>query len=140
MEEQLTVSFRNTCNLIKRHVDKRLGNLTSIQIYILEYINNSPEDVYQKDIEKLLHIRRSTTTEILKVMEKNSLIERFSSCDDKRKRKITISPQGLLSLEKFKGIINEVEKHLFSGITPEERKVFFNVLKKIENNMEDDLC
>ena len=48
-----------------------------MQGWIIDYIYDRGNDpVFQRDIEKEFTIRRSTATELLKLMEKNGLITR----------------------------------------------------------------
>ena len=53
---------------------------TPTQMQIIEYIMNvDSEDLYQRDLENVLNLRRATVSGVLQTMEKNSLIERISS-------------------------------------------------------------
>ena len=70
--------------LLNRRLDQVLSNipairennsLTGIQTWALNYlIRNDTRDVFQKDVEAELKIRRSTATELLKAMERGGLI------------------------------------------------------------------
>ena len=96
-EKNIGISFKIISNQIRRVMDKKLGhNITNIQMFILGYIyeNQNNKDIYQKDIEKLLNIRRSTTTEILNVMEKKDFVKRIESPSDKRQKIIVLSKKG----------------------------------------------
>ena len=92
-EPNIGLYFRIISKEIKQLIDSSLNNdLTNIQIAILCYIDrNKNKEIYQKDIENFLKIRRSTTTEILKTMERKYLITRTENIKDKRKKIITIS-------------------------------------------------
>ena len=73
--------------LLNRRLDQVLSNipairennsLTGIQTWALNYlIRNDTRDVFQKDVEAELKIRRSTATELLKAMERGGLIRRI---------------------------------------------------------------
>ena len=92
-EPNIGLYFRIISKEIKQLIDSSLNNdLTNIQIAILCYIDrNKNKEIYQKDIENFLKIRRSTTTEILNTMERKYLITRTENIKDKRKKIITIS-------------------------------------------------
>ena len=118
---------------------KKLGhNITNIQMFILGYIyeNQNNKDIYQKYIEKLLNIRRSTTTEILNVMEKKDFVKRIESPSDKRQKIIVLSKKGKYYVGEFEKFIFIVEKEILKDISNEEKDNFFCVLEKIKKNLD----
>lgn len=137
-EKNIGMSFKIISNQLKRVVNKKLGNnITHIQIFILRFLyeNKDKKDIFQKDIEKLLDIRRSTTTEILNVMERNNLLERVDSLSDKRQKMIVLSGKGTKYLKDFEKIVLKTEKEILNNVSQEEKDIFFNVLEKIKNNL-----
>ena len=137
-EKNIGMSFKIISNQLKRVVNKKLGNnITHIQIFILRFLyeNKDKKDIFQKDIEKLLDIRRSTTTEILNVMERNNLLERVDSLSDKRQKMIVLSEKGTKYLKDFEKIVLKTEKEILNNVSQEEKYIFFNVLEKIKNTL-----
>ena len=137
-EKNIGMSFKIISNQLKRVVNKKLGNnITHIQIFILRFLyeNKDKKDIFQKDIEKLLDIRRSTTTEILNVMERNNLLERVDSLSDNRQKMIVLSEKGTKYLKDFEKIVLKTEKEILNNVSQEEKYIFFNVLEKIKNNL-----
>lgn len=130
---------------LKRILDNKLGDITDIQMFILDYLyhNQEKKEIYQKDIESILEVRRSTTTEILNIMEKNGFIMRNGSCNDKRKKIIVLTEKGINYIVRFQKVMVEVENSLLKDISDEDLKVFFMVAEKLKDNinkMEDDVC
>nr|WP_236005924.1 MarR family transcriptional regulator [Desemzia sp. RIT 804] len=110
-----------------------------MQPRIIGYIyNHKEEDVFQKDIEELLKIRRSTATGMLNTLEKKGLIHRKPVSYDARLKKLVITPEGIEFTEKALDCINTLESQVRSGLTEEELEIFFRVLSKIKKNIEDD--
>lgn len=135
-DKNIGLIFKILSNQMKRKIDSKLNNhVTNIQMFILRYIDNTQDDIYQKNIEQVLDIRRSTTTEILNVMEREGLIKRKSIDNDKRKRKIILTSKGKEYVNTCKKTISEIEEALLENITEKEKEVFFNVLEKIKNNI-----
>ena len=137
-EKNIGMSFKIISNQLKRVVNKKLGNnITHIQIFILRFLyeNKDKKDIFQKDIEKLLDIRRSTTTEIINVMERNNLLERVDSLSDKRQKMIVLSEKGTKYLKDFEKIVLKTEKEILNNVSQEENYIFFNFLEKIKNNL-----
>lgn len=149
-KKRLGVSFKIIANTIKRTIHQSLDyNLTDNQMFILIYVakNQSKKDILQKDIEKILNIRRSTTTEILQIMERENLIKRIAVLDDKRLKKIILSDKGLNYVKQFEKKIKQVEKCLLNDISEEEQEQFFKILEKIKTNLnnikywdEEEIC
>ena len=137
-KKRLGVSFKIIAKTIKRTIHQSLDyNLTDNQMFILIYVakNQSKKDILQKDIEKILNIRRSTTTEILQIMERENLIKRIAVLDDKRLKKIILSDKGLNYVKQFEKKIKQVEKCLLNDISEEEQEQFFKILEKIKTNL-----
>ena len=63
--------------------------LTPTQMQIVEYmLKHNEENVYQKDLETILNLRRATVSGVLQTMEKNGYIERVVDTEDSRIKKI----------------------------------------------------
>ena len=105
--------------LLNRRLDQVLSNipairennsLTGIQTWALNYlIRNDTRDVFQKDVEAELKIRRSTATELLKAMERGGLIRRIPVDYDARLKKIVLTNYAM-EIRKQLGAQIEVEK------------------------------
>ena len=67
---------------IRRKLDNETSQygITGVQGRILGFIyhNSEKKDIFQKDIEEELDIRRSSVTSVLQLMEKNGYIQRVS--------------------------------------------------------------
>lgn len=138
MEKELGVSFKIISNTLRRTINQGLDyNLTDNQIFILGYVfkNQNKKDILQRDILEILDIRRSTTTEILQVMEREDLIKRVAVSNDKRLKKIILSSKGQEYVKQYEKIFRKIENVLLEGITKEEQEEFFKVLEKIRNNL-----
>ena len=75
-------------------------------------------------------------TEILKLMEKNGLIQRVQDENDARLKKIKLTPLALEMDEKHKQDICEFEKYIKQGVSEKELETFFAVMDKISANVE----
>lgn len=109
---------------------------TPTQMQIIGYIiNNKDREVYQRDLEERLNLRRATISDVLQRMEKNGLITREIDSNDTRSKKILLTHK---SKEFFKTATNrmrELEKIAIKGIADEELEVFSNVINKMIDNM-----
>ena len=111
-------------------------NLSPVQIKICHYLLMHPNEVvYQKDIEKLIESRRSTTSGILNTMEKNNLIKRVSSSKDARTKQILLTDDSKKLSNLMIAQKENLEQQLRASITEQELEVFFQVTEKIKKNI-----
>lgn len=129
-------------NMINRKIINRTKKanipygLSPVQLKILHYLFLHTKDtVYQRDIEKIIESRRSTTSGILHTMENNNLIKKIDCTTDARTKQIVLTEY---STELSKKIIkdkNKFETLIKDGLTKEELELFFKVTDKIKNNI-----
>lgn len=143
MKREHTIGFRvRTLSVgIRRAVDagkakNASGKCTGTHGWVIGYLyDNRDRDIYQRDIEKQFSVRRPTMTEILKLMEKNGLVERVRDEKDARLKKIKLTPLALEIHERHERDIEAFEKSLREGISDSEMDTFFKILDKIESNV-----
>lgn len=126
--------------LMRREANKPDEDMGSPKIgWVIGYIYaRNGQDVYQKDIEKVSFLRRSTTTVMLQKMEQKGLIERTSVSSDGRLKKITLTPKAIAMHEKILKNIEGTDKKLTKGISEEELAAFKKTLEKMKNNLKED--
>lgn len=121
---------------IKCDKDKINFMPTPTQMQILEYIfKHQNSEIYQKDLEEILNLRRATVSGVLKTMEKNNLIERIVDSTDTRTKKIILNPKTYDLFLKKKQEMKELEEIVVDGISEKEIEEFLNVLNKIKMNV-----
>lgn len=143
MEESAIISMEigKTVRGIKRFFESKknfenFNEATQNQCHIIGFLyENREKEIYQKDIEKEFDIRRSTATNMLKLMEKNGYIERFRVKNDERLKRIALTPQAKQVGQKIGSRMESLNRQIEQGITPEEKRIFFEVLEKINNNV-----
>ena len=121
------------CNL-KKH--KIFTTPTQMQIiaYILKHKN---EDIYQRDLENVLKLRRATVSGVLKTMEKNGFIIRITDKEDTRIKKIILNKNAEEIFEKGEKKLDELEKIIIKDISKTDLKIFSNVIDKMKENIEN---
>ena len=130
------------CTLMTRYCNRSRGireqdQLTGVHGWLIHFLYDQTEPVYQRDIEKRLCIRRSTVTATLNRMEKNGLIVRESVPEDARLKRIVLT-------EKAISLHNDVEKEcqffesvLTAGISMEDLEQFQKTLQVMCKNLTD---
>ena len=137
------IVLKSLNNLIKRDIEKthpaELDRAKGVHGWAIRYFKeNSDRDIFQKDFEEYFSIRRSTATQILKLMEKNGLILRECHSKDARMKKITLTEKAINFHNMIVRDIDNREKRIIRGITEEELDCFFSVIDKIKLNLEGD--
>ncbi len=99
-------------------------------------IANQDHDVFQRDLEKELRIRRSTASEILNVLERDGYLCRIPASHDARLKKLVLTEKALMVDHQMNENIDRMEALLSRSISPEDQEHFFSVLDQIKKNLE----
>ena len=125
-------------NLMKRNVDKVIGHkpdkATLMHSWIMGFLQRREEkklDTFQKDIEKEFSMNRSTTSEMLKLMDKNGLIQRIPVNYDARLKKIVLTDLGRECNRKTEEQILKVHNRLVEGLSDEEVQTLLSLCDKM---------
>ncbi len=124
---------------LKRQMDARLAEMgvTGVQGKMLHYIieRQKTRPVFQKDLEEVFGLRRSTATGILQLLEKNGLLRREAVAHDARlKSLIPTEKADTICKEMHIGIL-ETEKLLIKNIAPDKLQIFLEVAQQMSENL-----
>ena len=144
MSKNVGQSLRCLQRLIHQKVEvfkvESKDDLTLVQAHTLRYLDeHKEEDVFQRDIEKILNVRRSTCTEILNVLERDGYIERHSVNSDKRLKKLVLTAKTKELHLTISKNVERLEALLKKDINEEELEIFFKVIDKMKQNVKEDL-
>lgn len=135
--KQCASSVLGLANQIKRVFDTTTGRCgTQIRILNFVLVSYPDREIYQKDIEEELNIRSASVSTLLKKMEVQNFIRREKVSYDDRLKKILPTSHTVEMKEQVERHITMLEKRLTAGIEEEELRVFSDVLKKMQENME----
>ncbi|MDD6482389.1 MAG: MarR family winged helix-turn-helix transcriptional regulator [Lachnospiraceae bacterium] len=138
--ERLGIDIRILSNLIYHKMNQittETDNLTVHQCFILQYLSqNTGKEIYQKDIEELFSIKRSTANQMLRTLENRGYISREVSAQDSRKNIIAPTEEGIASSEHLTQHMYQFMKKLHGDISTEELEQFEKTLKKLWHNIE----
>ncbi|MGD1822326.1 MAG: MarR family winged helix-turn-helix transcriptional regulator [Pleomorphochaeta sp.] len=144
MEKSASCELRRLTNHVRRKLmtfkgDKNNKRQTSSHYYIINYIaSKGNEDVFQRDIDKRFSLRRPTTTEILKLMERNGLVTKKSVENDLRLKKVVLTKKAKTLGQEFEVFLDGMEQQMTEGISEENMEIFFDVVEKMRQNLEND--
>ena len=134
----------STVNMMRRHIYNNRAEMTdpnnhptsTQEWFLVNIVQREGQDVFQKDLETQFNIRGSTATEILKAMERKGLILREPLPQNKRAKKITLTPKGMTICHENRRRIMEIENKLLAGFEEEEIRQLLGFLSRMQQNME----
>lgn len=137
--------IKMTQNLIQRLMDTttRLNSQGGVSFSVKQICGylycNSDKPIYQKDLEKVFSLRRSSASAQLKKMEEKGLITREGIPEDKRLKEIKLTSLAEKEVEKTIEEIKNIEAVISGGITEDEAEALLKTLKKIRLSIENRL-
>lgn len=113
---------------------------TPTQMQIIEYVvDHDGEVIFQKDLEKVLNLRRATVSGVLQTMEKNGLIERVCDSVDARVKRIILNEKAKEMFFRNVEKIEELEDIIVKGISSDKLKDFSLVLDMMKENLKNNV-
>lgn len=142
MKQSASSELRRLTNHVRRKLMTFEGatdgrRKTSSHYYIISYIASMEKTpVFQRDIDKTFSLRRPTTTEILKLMERNGLIKKKSVEKDLRLKRVVLTAKAKKLNDDFESFLESMEVEMCDGISESEMDTFLQVVKKMRENLE----
>lgn len=141
LRELMQLAYRYRTHYIATHKEEE--GTFQVQNRVLKYIyRHEAEDVYQKDIEKVFVINRSTASTMLKSLENKAYIKRIPNpCDMRMKRLVTTELGRNYLRDIFSNtqhFFDQLNQLLCREISEEDFAVFERVLLKMKENMQDE--
>lgn len=87
------------------------------------------------DLSRLLLVSRQNLTGVLSRLERDGLIERATSEDDRRSRKVRLSKQGQALWLKLQDPIHQFYDKALKDLSFDDRLAFIHYFTKLQNNM-----
>ena len=111
------------------------NGLTSIQSRILGHLCHAQEQdrcVFQREIEEVFRIKRSSVTSVLQTLEKKGLIIRESISEDARLKKLVLTEKAKkMQIDTYQAL-GDMEKQMRSLFTEDEFKQFLDYMNRID--------
>jgi len=132
--------FDSTSREIKKAVGRGVienneGQQCNMKLgWLLGYLDRQEQAVFQKDLEKTLHIPKSTLADMIQEFEKSGYIAKVPVDGDGRKKQIVLTEQGKKFTELAEAQIIAVDEYITQGISEEEIESVVSVLDKMRQN------
>ena len=112
--------------------------LTAAQGRIMAYLAHSEEAPCPRDLEAEFHLTHPTVSGLLSRLEQKGFIALRTDPEDRRCKRIYVRERGLQCHEHMQKTIQENERRITDGFTPEEKEVFSDLLQRAIRNMGGD--
>ena len=96
---------------------------------------NRDQEIYQKTIEEVFYIRRSTASRLLKGMEEDGYIRRLPVSRDARLKQVVVTEKAVALNQRLEEQIRRVEATLTRGLSREELEQFLQTVEKLKHNL-----
>lgn len=136
---KITLLIKEINSIINSKITEELKStgLTVPQITIIKLIAHHKE-LTVSEISEKMSLTKATVSGILDRLEKNNIIERIRSTNDKRVVYVRFSCEGLKLAEEIRNIVNNSFEGIFDNLTKEEMKVIYNDLEKLLNIIKEN--
>lgn len=92
-------------------------------------------ELYQRDVEEVFCIRRSTASRFLQNLEKDGMLTRQSVPQDARLKKLVPTEKAIAIHEDIAEKFQIAEALMTAGLTEEELEQFIATARKIQRNL-----
>ncbi|MBE5918454.1 MAG: hypothetical protein II833_01970 [Pseudobutyrivibrio sp.] len=127
---------REVKNAVNRGLKEDNGESASSKNgWLLGYITRQSEPVFQKDLESIFHLPKSTLADMIQLLEKDNLIKKVPVDGDGRKKQIVVTEKGQQQILRDEAKIMEVEDFMEEGISSEDMDTVVKVLDRLQQNV-----
>ena len=139
-KETILFSVKTVDNLAKKVLERQAAasgqELTIMHAWIIGFLYNAKEPVYQRDVEREFKINRATVSGMLTLMEQKGLIRRSSVSHDGRLKRIELTEHGRRQHEERMERFLRLERTLEEALSPEELSAFFAMTDRLRKTLE----
>ena len=139
-KETILFPVKTVDNLAKKVLERQAAasgqELTIMHAWIIGFLYNAKETVYQRDVEREFKINRATVSGMLTLMEQKGLIRRSSVSHDGRLKRIELTEHGRRQHEERMEHFLRLERTLEEALSPEELSAFFAMTDRLRKTLE----
>ncbi|MBQ6551140.1 MAG: MarR family transcriptional regulator [Lachnospiraceae bacterium] len=131
------LNYRWHRNVVSSQEKAGIDQETIVNGRILGHLEFTKEDVYQKDLEKVVGLTKSAISAILSRMEQKGYIERQSVQGDARLKRIVLTEYGHRITHDLKQAMDEADATFVKGLSEAEQQELIRMLRIIHTNMKE---
>lgn len=119
-------------------IEKKYG-LNRVDIQILFYLYRAGEHNCFKDIAEQKFFTKGYISQSLSRLQQMKLVKTLQDREDKRCAHIFLEEKAEEILKEIQVIYDASDELLFSGVTGEEKEIFLKVVRKISDNIKNEI-
>ena len=126
----------------RAELDRRLAGLDLSQArwQVLLHLARAKQTPTQGELARSVGVENPTLARLLDALATQQLIERQIDPDDRRVKKIVLTPSALDLIEKIEAIATELRREIFAGVSEQDiqqcQAVHMRLLANLEKNHE----
>lgn len=138
MRRQFPFSVARLARRWRKLLDERLRDLgvTQARWSTMVALHRGGEGVTQRELAELMSIENPTLVRLLDNLEAQKLIERRPCEQDRRARRLHLTPRGEAFIEKLDSRAEGLRDQLLDGVTDKELEICLDVFDRILDNAE----
>jgi len=142
MKNEFDTSFgflvHDIARLMRWNFDRQSAGLglTRAQWSVLAHLNRS-DGVQQKTLAQLIDIKPITLARHIDRLEAEGWVERRDDPDDRRAKRVFLSPKSTPMLDSLRKLGQKVRKQAMQGVSAEEETLMLEVMLRIRDNLTD---
>ena len=113
-------------------------DLTAAQGHIMAYLVHANQPPCPRDLEAEFHLTHPTVSGLLSRLEQKGFIQLRTDPEDRRCKRIYVLDKGMQCHDLMHRTIQENERRMTDGFTPEEKELFSDLLQRAIRNMGGD--
>ncbi|MDZ7892800.1 MAG: MarR family transcriptional regulator [Rhodoferax sp.] len=120
---------QQSVQVFQTHTQAAGFELTSVQFAALNTIAEQP-DIDQASLSTAISFDRATIGGVIERLERKELIRRVVCTEDRRARRLRLTPQGEALLAACRPVIDALQADILGPLSPAERDVFLQLASK----------
>ncbi len=122
----------------RAELDRRLVGmgLSQARWLVLLHLARFTEAPTQRELAQSVGVEGPTLARLLDSLEGQGLVSRQAVLEDRRAKKIALSPPALPIIEQIEAIANDLRIELFQGVDEDELRIAMRVHSRILANLE----
>lgn len=118
-----------------KHDKKNMSKVMTIDYIYDRSLKN--EDTYAKDVGRHFGLNKSTTSEMIKGLQKEDMIEMVVDSNDARLKKLILTKKALKLIENERSSFEEFYKLVTKDLSQKEINDYIDVSKKMIKNLKE---
>ncbi len=116
----------------------RSSSQTEARWSALYQLSHEPGGLIQSELAERMGIQGPTLVRLLDALETQGLVQRFSTPEDRRAKRVMIQPEGLRMVSEVDVVAAQLRDDAFAGVTVDELLVTLKVLDRLGVALEPD--